>query len=235
MRLAALFSGGKDSTYAAYIAQQMGWEVAHLVSIWPQEDSMMFHVPNIRWTRLGSEAMGIPLVTAQAGEGEAAELEALARALGGLNVDGVVTGAIASDYQWSRINGVCHDLGLRTFSPLWRKDQAMLVTDMLAAGYRAIFVSASAEGLDESWLGRPLDAAALRELVLLHERRGLNISGEGGEYETMVLDGPNFSRAIEVVEATRRWRGSSGVYSITKAHLVAKHGHGGVGSGAARI
>lgn len=220
MRLAALYSGGKDSTYALYVAQQMGWEVAHLVSLWPRQDSMMFHVPNIRWTRLGAEALGIPLVTAEAGEGEAAELEALRRVLSGLDIDGVVTGAIASDYQWSRINGVCHDLGLRTFSPLWRKDQAMLLADILAAGFRAIVVSASAEGLDGTWLGRPLDARALEDLVALQRRRGVNISGEGGEYETMVLAGPNLSRAIEVLEAVPRWRGSSGTYEILRARLA---------------
>ncbi len=222
MRLAALYSGGKDSTYAVYIAQQMGWDVSQLVSIWPREDSMMFHVPNIQWSRLGAEAMGLPLATAQAGEGEAAELQALRGVLEALDIDGVLTGAIASDYQWSRINGVCHDLGLRTFSPLWRKDQARLVADILAAGFTPIFVSASAEGLDESWLGRPLDAAALHRLAALHERKGLNVSGEGGEYETLVLDGPNFCQAIEVVEAARLWRGTSGVYRVSSARLVPK-------------
>lgn len=220
--MAALYSGGKDSTYAVYIAQQMGWDVSQLISIWPREASMMFHVPNIQWSRLGAEAMGIPLATAEASEGEAAELRALRGVLEGLDIDGVLTGAIASDYQWSRINGVCHDLGLRTFSPLWRKDQATLVADILAAGFRAIFVAASAEGLDVTWLGRSLDTMALAKLGALHERKGLNISGEGGEYETLVLDGPNFSQAIEVVEAARRWRGTSGVYQINSARLVPK-------------
>jgi len=115
VNLAALFSGGKDSTYAIYIAQQRAWNVKHLVSIMPEEHSLMFHYPNIELTKLLSEALGIPRVAKASKEGEEAELQVLKSELEKLkDIDGVITGAVASDYQWSRINGVCQQLGLKS-------------------------------------------------------------------------------------------------------------------------
>jgi diphthine-ammonia ligase len=202
MRLAVLFSGGKDSTHAAYLMSQMGHEVVVLVSVVPaDEHSWVFHTPNLRFLPQMADALGLPLVTERSSGEEASDLEALRRALGRVDVDGVVTGAIASDYQWDRINGVCQDLGLPTFSPLWRKDQGTLMEDMIAAGTTAVVVRTSAEGLDPTWLGRELDATALDELRGLAARTGMNLAGEGGEYETLVIDSP-LHRARLVLRGT---------------------------------
>jgi len=223
VKVAILFSGGKDSTYAVYIAQQMGWEVRYLVSIIPEaEDSYMYHVPNIHLVPLLSEALDIPLVQERAKAGEDEELKALKRALGNLDVDGIVTGAIASDYQHSRINRICHDLGLRVFSPLWRKDQGDLLRDYLRAGFSIMIVGVYAQGLDEKWLGRVVDEACLRDLLLLRSRYGINISGEGGEFESLVLDGPNFKKRLEVERVEKMWDGSRGALKVVKASLVQK-------------
>jgi ABC transporter with metal-binding/Fe-S-binding domain ATP-binding protein len=226
VKLAALFSGGKDSTFALYIIQQRGWEVSHLVAIIPKENSPMFHHPNIRLTEQLGEALGIPLVARESEEGETEELDTLREILEGLRdsegLDGVITGAIRSDYQWSRINGVCEDLGLKTFSPLWRRDGKMLLLDMLKAGFEIIIVGASAEGLDSSWLGRKLDKMALCDLLELSEKHGINVSGEGGEYETLVLDGPNFKSMLRVDEMQVDWRRDCGTLTVKKASLAEK-------------
>jgi len=201
MRLAVLFSGGKDSTYAAALMAQQGHELHRLVSIVPDDpDSWLFHTPNLHLLPSLANAIGVPLVTERSESNESCELEALRRALEGLDVDGVVAGAIASDYQWDRYNGVCEGLGLRVFSPLWRKDQAMLLRDMVEAGMRSIIVRASAEGLDASWLGRELDPKAIDELVVLSKSKGINPSGEGGEYETLALDSPIHQYPLRIVE-----------------------------------
>jgi diphthine-ammonia ligase len=221
VQVAALCSGGKDSTYAVYVAQQRGWDVARLVSILPEDPaSMLYHVPNLHVVPLLAEAMGIPLVQEPSGTGEGAELEALRRALASLDVEGVVVGAIASDYQHSRVNEVAHDLGLRVFAPLWRKDQAALLRDYLDAGIQAIVTSVSAAGLGREWLGRTLDRAAAEELVRLSEGVGLSPCGEGGEFETLVTHAPGFSKRLEVVHAESKWHGSSGVFEISDARLV---------------
>ncbi len=221
MRVAALFSGGKDSTYAAWVAMQQGWEVGSLVSILPQDpDSMLYHVPNLHVVPLLADAMGIPLVWERAGPGEKAELDALRRALSALRVDGVVVGAIASDYQHSRVSEVGHELGLRVFAPLWRKDQAGLLRDYLAAGLEAVFTRVSAEGLGPGWLGRKLDREAVDELLALRERVGLSPCGEGGEYETLVVRGPMLRKRLEIVRAETVREGGAATLLIREARLV---------------
>lgn len=211
MRVAALFSGGKDSTYAAYVALQRAWEVTHLVTLRPSDpESMMFHVPNLHLTPLQAEAMGIPLVTGNAEPGEDGELAALKRALAPLSVDGVVVGAVASDYQHSRVNRVAHELGLRVFAPLWRLDPESLLRGYLEAGMRMLVVGAFAEGLGPDWLGRELDAAAMEDLLRLHRQRRVSPIGEGGEYESLVLDAPWFSRRLDITATEKSWEGSSG-------------------------
>ncbi len=214
MRVAALFSGGKDSTYAVYVAQQMGWDVDPLVTVYPREESMMFHHPNVRLTPIQAVAMGLDHLTAESGEGEPAELEALGELLKGLDVDGVLTGAVASDYQHSRINRVCHALELRTFSPLWRKDQMGLLRDIISAGFVVVIVGVFAMGLDEKWLGRALDEQTAAELEDLQAESGVSPTGEGGEYESLVLDGPNFRWPLEMGESPKEWNGTSGVLRV---------------------
>ena len=221
MRVAALYSGGKDSTYAVYVAQQRGWDVTGLVSILPEDPaSMLYHVPDLHVVPLLAESMGIPLLQERAGAGEGAELDALHRGLSKAEVDGVVVGAIASDYQHSRVNAVAHDLGLRVFAPLWRLDQERLLRDYLDAGIEAVFTSVSAEGLGREWLGRKLDPEAVEELLDLHRRVGLSPCGEGGEFETLVTFAPMFSQRLEILRAETRWDGSAGTLQIQDARLT---------------
>ncbi len=223
MRVAALFSGGKDSTYAAYVAMQRGWEVTHLLSIVPEDrESMLFHVPNLHLTPMLAEAMGLPLLQEPASAGEAGELEALRRIFQRVDADGVVVGAIASDYQHQRVNRVAAETGLRVFAPLWRHDPRRLVRDYLAAGMEIVFSSVSAEGLDESWLGRRWGDDVVEDLLRLQDRRGVHPCGEGGEFETLVLDSPMFSKRLNVVRASPEWQGSAGVWRVTEARLEPK-------------
>lgn len=221
MKVAALFSGGKDSTYAIYIAQQWGWEVTKLISLAPTaDDSYMFHVPNISLTSLLSEALGIHFLAHLTNGKEEAELTDLKNALTDIDVDGVITGAIASDYQTSRINKVCYDLGLKVFNPLWRKDQSMLLMDMVHAGFKIMIVGVYAEGLGREWLGRIIDENCLQELHTIARKYKINVSGEGGEYETLVVDGPIFSKSLEIEEYTISWDGCSGTFQVLDARLI---------------
>jgi diphthine-ammonia ligase len=225
MRLAALYSGGKDSTFAAYLMEQQGHAVDLLVSVMPRDPhSWVFHTPNLALVPLMAAAMGKELVTVGSSGEEKDDLRALAEVLSGLDVEGVVTGAIASDYQWDRINHVCDPLGLRVFSPLWRKDQSMLMEELISAGIRAALVTVAAEGLGPSWLGRGIDLASLAELRQLSGRYGMNVAGEGGEYETLTLDSPMHRKALRIVEAETEIARDGGALKVTKAVLEDKHG-----------
>lgn len=221
MKLAALFSGGKDSTYALYLEEQMGHEVTVLVTMVPRDPyAMLFHTLNLDLMPLHSRSMGKEVRMVRTSGEEKDDLRALSDELSALDVDGVVTGAIASDYQWDRINGVCERSGLRCLSPLWRKDQEMLLRDMVAAGIRAIIVGTFVEGMDRSWLGREIDTFAIDELIRLKKRYGINVSGEGGEYETLVLSSPLHSRPIKVLSGRVEGDRSSSRLIVTEADLA---------------
>ncbi len=223
MKVAALFSGGKDSTYAIHLAQQRGWDVSVLVSMFPDaDDSYMFHVPNIHLTPMLAEAMNIDFLKQPTGGEKEQELEDMKKALASLDVDGVLSGAIASDYQASRVDRICFELGLRSFNPLWRWDQRMVLDDLVSAGFRAMIVGVYADGLGEDWLGRILDDDAIAELDNIARQKGINISGEGGEFETLVLDGPNFEKRLDIIDSKIHWSGHSGEMVVTKAQLLSK-------------
>lgn len=222
MKLAALYSGGKDSTMAMYLAEQMGHSVGYIVNIVPNsDDSMMFHVPNANMVPLLAEAMGRKLVTAPTDGNEEDDLRALRKALKGLDVEGIVTGAIWSDYQWDRINAVCEDLGLICLSPLWRKDQDTVLKEIIDSGISAMIVGVYADGLDGTWLGRSI-ADSYDDLKRTVSKNKMNIAGEGGEYETLTVDSPIQSSRLVAEVSEKEWNGHSGTMRIRRARLEKK-------------
>ena len=212
MKVAVLFSGGKDSCYALYWAHSQAWQTQCLVSVIPEKpDSYMFHYPNIELVEQQAKLLQLPLLkrkTKAEPEKELDDLEALLKeAKESYGIDGVVSGAVASEYQKTRIERVCHCIGLKSFAPLWHKRQEQLLREELRAGFEIIMVGVYAEGLDEHWLGKRLDEEAVDELV---GKQVLSPVGEGGEFETLVLGGPMFSSRLETKEVKREWDGSRG-------------------------
>jgi ABC transporter with metal-binding/Fe-S-binding domain ATP-binding protein len=223
MKVATLFSGGKDSAYAIHLAQMQGWEVVKLITMVPEKgESYMFHVPNIGLASMLAEAMGISHLSVNTSGQEELELEDLRKALIGLGVKGVVSGAIASDYQHTRIDRLCHELGMRSFSPLWRWDQQDVLAGIVSAGFKVMIVGVYADGLGKEWLGKVLDAGSIQELAALSSKNRMNVSGEGGEFETLVLDGPDFQKRLEIVNSETTWEGTRGELKVTEARLVPK-------------
>ncbi|MBI1971205.1 diphthine--ammonia ligase [Candidatus Woesearchaeota archaeon] len=206
MKVASLFSGGKDSMFSLYWAVQQGWDVRCLVTLCPMnKDSWMFHTPNISWTRVQAEALGIPHIlhkTSGEKEDELADLrDALQQAKQEYHLQGLVVGAILSDYQQERVNRICEEVGLKTFAPLWHKDQKLLLREMIDCGFDIIIQSIAADGLSKKWLGRRIDHAAYHDLVALQQKIGFHPAGEGGEFESFVLDCPLFNKRILVQES----------------------------------
>ena len=223
MRLAALTSGGKDSMLALHHAVWEGHEVAYLVSMLPErEDSWMFHVPNVHLTPLIAEALDIPLVVRRTSGVREEELEDLKAALAELDVDGVVSGAVKSRYQKERIDRICEELGLVSYAPLWGRDELSILREIVERRFKVIFVGVFAYGLDASWLGRELDEEAVRDLLELRERYHISLVGEGGEYETLVLDAPLYRARLEILDYEVAWDGYTGVLRVKSARLVPK-------------
>jgi predicted ATP pyrophosphatase (TIGR00289 family) len=223
MRVAVLATGGKDSTLALYRVLRLGYDVKCLVSMIPlREDSWMFHYPNIHLMDLFAEAVGIPLVKAETSGAKEVEVEDLKRLVAGLDVDGIVSGAIASNYQRARIEEICKQLRLKCLTPLWHENPISILWEILDLEFEVIITGVYAYGFSREWLGRKLDMKTIEALIELNKRFGVSIVGEGGEYETLVLDAPFFKRRLKIVEAERVWKGQGGYLLIKKAVLEAK-------------
>ena len=220
MDVAALISGGKDSALALYRALHSGYNIKFLITMIPQRpDSWMFHYPNIQLTELFAEASEIPLIKAETKGEKEKELSDLESLLRTVDVDGVVSGAISSQYQKTRIEEICTKLGLKSITPLWHEDPLKLMKEVINLGFNAIIVGVYALGLNQRWLGRTIDQQALDDLVELNRKFQVSIVGEGGEYETLVLDAPYFQRRIQVLKARKVWEGSSGYLLVEDAKL----------------
>ncbi len=223
-----LLSGGKDSVVASHVAAQQGWELVGACSlVVTGEDSYMFHRPNARWTPLVAEALGLRHFLGEtdgAKEHELADLEALlVEAKEATGAEAVVSGALASEYQRTRIERIGHAVGLKTFAPLWHKPRIPYVRSLVQGGFHVMMVAAATEGLGQGWLGRTFTERALVDLERQASRFRFDVAGEGGEYETLVTDGPGFERPIEIVSAKRHWRRDHGWYEIEEARLGEPH------------
>jgi ABC transporter with metal-binding/Fe-S-binding domain ATP-binding protein len=226
MKLGVLFSGGKDSTLALHLAAEKETVACLITMVSRNKESFMFHTPNIDVSALQAEALGLPLVRVETEgkkEEELADLEAaIAEAKSRCGIEGVVTGAVESVYQASRVQRICNRLDLWQFNPLWKTNQKALLETLIAKKYQVIISGVFAYLLDEKWLGKQIDSQIIGRLVELQGKYGISPSGEGGEIETTVLDAPLFKQRIEVTDAAVQWSGSSGVYAIKEARLVPK-------------
>lgn len=227
MVLSALITGGKDSIYALHEVIKRGREVRYLVTMVPErEDSWLFHFPNIQLVDLIAETISIPLVKRKTAGVKGKELRDLEKALRGLDIDGVVCGAIASRYQRSRIERLCHKLNLEFVAPLWGRNPEELLRDIILRGFDVIMVGVYAYGFDQNWLGRKIDDECLRDLISLRDRYRINVAFEGGEAETLVLDCPLFKKRIQILGSEVIWDSitGSGYLKVKKARLVTRLG-----------
>ena len=179
----------------------------------------MFHTVKVHLSSILARAIGIENVVVETSGEKELELDDLRRALEGLDVAGLVTGAVASTYQKSRVDNICDELGLRHVSPLWGRSSPELLDEILDVGMEVIVTAVAARGLDEGWLGRALNRAAVRELGDLSQRHGFDVCGEGGEMETLVLDAPWFGSRLEILRARKIWDGVRGSYLVEEAAL----------------
>lgn len=220
MKIGVLFSGGKDSTLAMQFASK-DHEISCLLSMKSENDaSYMFHTPNIDITELQSEALDIPLLTGVTKGEKERELvdlkDLIENAVELFGIEGIVTGAVESVYQAQRVQKICADLGLWCFNPLWQMDQIELLETLIKEKYNIIISSIAAYPLDDSWLGRKIDSKMISELRAL---KGVNPAGEGGEFESLVLNAPMFKREIEIIKSEKEYENHAGVFIVKEADL----------------
>ncbi|AKG91033.1 metal-binding-domain/4Fe-4S-binding-domain containing ABC transporter, ATP-binding protein [Geoglobus ahangari] len=221
MRVACLISGGKDSMLALHKASEKH-EIACLISIFSRNpDSYMFHTANIEMTDAIAMALEKPLFKVFVSGEEEKEVDELSEQLSVLDVDGIVIGGIRSEYQKKRFEYIAESLNLELISPLWHVDEEEIVREV-GRLFDAIIVKTSAMGLDDGFLGRRIDEELLKDLKRLNEKYGVNVAGEGGEYESLVLDAPLYRKRIEILSYDVVRDGLSSQMVVREYRLVEK-------------
>ncbi|RLI25297.1 MAG: diphthine--ammonia ligase [Candidatus Hecatellales archaeon] len=227
LRVAVLYSGGKDSNLTVWRLLKDGYELALLITVRPANpESWMFHRPCVEFTPLQGEALGIPVRIVEVSGEKEREVEELLEAVRRLKreygLEGLACGAIQSQYQRSRVERICSQLKLKMLSPLWGNPPESLLEELLSLRFDVVFTSVSALGLDERWLGRRLDREALKELKALGEKFRFNLALDGGEAETFVREACFFKRRVELEGLEKVWLGDWGYLKVSGAKLTSK-------------
>jgi ABC transporter with metal-binding/Fe-S-binding domain ATP-binding protein len=226
LRLGVLFSSGKDSVLAMHRAAEKN-DIACLITIISEnKESYMFHTPNIDIADYQAEALELPLLkfkTKGEKEKELVDLEkAIFEAKKKFKLNGIVTGALASNYQAERIQKICDKLELRCLNPLWQMNQVEELKELVREKYDVRIIGVFAYPFSEKWLGRKIDSKAISELVELEKAYKINPAGEGGEIETLVLDAPMFKKKLKIKKLRIEYSNYSGVLKIEEVELVRK-------------
>lgn len=199
MQLACLYSGGKDSTFAAFWAMAQGFDVL-LITIRPPAYSMMFHHPNVDQTKWQAKAMGLKQYFLKTDDD--CWHSDLKKLLKKIKAEGIVAGAVASEYQRRRIERLGEELGIPTYTPLWHKEDELM--EEVTQYFDARITAVSAEGLGPEWLGKQFSELAKAHIPNIHPFL------EGGEGETYVAHAPFFKKKILIKKWKKKWDGVRG-------------------------
>jgi diphthine-ammonia ligase len=204
LRTAVLFSGGKDSGLALAYALEHTNVKCLIIMQSKNTESYMFHTPNIQWAEKQAKATEIPYIiqkTAGEKEKELKDLEtAIKKAKQKYNVQAIITGAIESIYQASRVQTITNSLKMECFNPLWQKDQLQLLEELLKKRFDVVIVGTFGYGLNK-FIGRHIDNKFIDEMRLLKDKLKINPAGEGGEYESFVLNAPFYKNKLTKLTA----------------------------------
>jgi diphthine-ammonia ligase len=229
MKLAALCSGGKDSTFSIYKALQIGHTVECIVTIHPStDDSMLFHYPNSRIVKSVADAMQIPFVGIDSRIKSSKEedcqvlVQAIKKAKLSYDIEGIVHGTISSRFQNNIFRNACSQHGLVNITPLWNVRPYEYLHMLIDNKFCIKIVSVSAAGLDFSWLGKDLTRELIGKLAVLSKKYGINISFEGGEAETLTMDCPIFKKKLSIKRSRIMWDGQRGIFEILDHSLLPK-------------
>ncbi len=196
MSWAALTSGGKDSVLSIQKAIDQRKDVRYVVTARPENrDSYMFHSANLDVVPVIAKVGGMEYVEITTHGRKEEELADLEEGLSNLDIEGVIAGAVASEYQATRVKNITDKLGIDLFTPLWHMDTETLLCEV-AERMDAMIIVTAAEGLDETFLGAHIDKTLIARLKQVARRRRINLAGEGGEYESLTLNAPFYSRPI---------------------------------------
>lgn len=221
MKVAVLFSGGKDSCRTVHWCLEKKYDVKLVSMISKNPESWMYHTPNIHLVETLANAMNLPIIMKDTFGVKEEEVKDLKNLLRLLDVEGVACGGIASNYQKERIKKVCENLGLEFIAPFFGTNQEKFMRDTIDLGFDVRIIGVYADGFTKNWLGKQLNKKTLEELKGMNKKYKISLVGEGGEFETLVVDGPIFHKKIQIVDSKIFWdkKTSSGYLKIKKMNL----------------
>lgn len=224
-----------------------GWDVRALVTVCVTgDDSMMFQTGGVCVAGLQSASSNIPWLPIVTDGIQEKEMLDLQRGLSGksdptedfelfwpdnwdsagivlheglLEIDALVSGALRSDYQRTRIERMCSIIGIKSFSPLWHHSPSEHIRSLPRLGFDVRISSVTSDGLGSEWIGRKLEVLDIEELITVSSKFRFNPDGEGGEYETLVLDSPHMEKKI-LLEGEMTWERDRGSWNISSGRLT---------------
>jgi uncharacterized protein (TIGR00290 family) len=202
MKVVVAWSGGKDSCLACFRTIQ-GFEVSSLLTMMTPDGRSNFHLIRSDLIDAQSFALGIPL-TKRLTTPETYENE-FKNALRKLKIEGaegLVTGDIydVPYHEKGWLNRICDEIDMKMIRPLWKRDTKEIFHEFVASGFNAIVIRVNTKLLGSKWLGRELNEKFFEDI---EELGNVDPCGERGEYHTLVIDGPIFSKRIRILKRER--------------------------------
>ncbi|NCC71254.1 diphthine--ammonia ligase [bacterium] len=227
MKLACLYSGGKDSNYAIYLASKKH-KISCLISLVSENPySYMFQTSGNEHIIKQSEALEIPLIIQKTKGIKEEELKDLKKAIkiaiDPYKIEGIISGAIQSAYQSSRIQKICNELNIECFNPLWQIKEEEFLDKLIEDKFEIILVGIFSYPFTKEYLGQIFNYEFKEKLIQLHEKYKISLAGEGGEYETFVINSPLFKKKLNILESEKIEESlNSGILNIKKIELLKK-------------
>jgi uncharacterized protein (TIGR00290 family) len=225
MKVAVMFSGGKDSCQAVKHALDCGWEIKGLVAVKPRStEAYLYHYATVEWTRLQAESMGLPLFLIKGKdigpEREAGELRDVLRRL---DIDALVMGGVGlQKTQIREIGKVAREFGIRVLVPHRNMSSEELFRKEIEDGFEIMITDVASDGLGKEWLGKIINRENFGNFLARARKFGFDPLGEGGYFNTFVLDGPIFRKRIEFRSFEKVWEPEteSGFLEVKEAVLA---------------
>jgi len=220
-RALVLSSGGKDSILALHKAWEQGLKVIGIITMLPEDpESILYHTHNVRHVKKIAESIGMDWYGFEAKKRE--EEKALERALKKLSAELLITGGIASNYQKDVFDKVAESVNMKHLAPLWGMKPHDILKEIISMKMDVMIIAVAAYGLGENWLGRHLTKESVDELLKLSEKYRFNPVGEGGDFDSFVLDAPLYKKRLIPLKVIKRWEKDSGALEIQELMMEDK-------------
>ena len=223
LKALALASGGKDSILALHMAVNRSVKLEGILTILPEDpESMLYHTQNVEHVERIAESIGTRWISVHASKD--AEETALSQILSSLDIKMLITGGIKSKYQRDKFDNICKELSISLYSPLWGLEAREIYFLINKFKIDPIIISVASLGLGKEWLGQHLNPRNVSKLFALSEKYQFDPTGEGGDFETFVLNGLMYRKGLIVERDHVRWHGDRGTMSLDKVTLKEKEG-----------